>query len=60
MNQSGKKCTKMEQSRQKSSKIGASTENSALDENPIQIKWGFEKHTKTDQPQKKNAQKFAQ
>ena len=35
----------------------ASTENStetesALDENPIQTKWGFEKRTKIDQPNK--------
>ena len=46
MNQMDTKCTKVEQPRQKSTKIGASTENStqtesALDENPIQTKWGF-------------------
>ena len=55
MNQMDTKCTKVEQPRQKSTKIGASTENStqtesALDENPIQTKWGFEKRTKIDQP----------
>ena len=52
------KFTKMEQPREKSTKIGASTENStqtesALDENPIQSKWEFEKRTEIDQPYKK-------
>ena len=54
----------MQQPRQKSTKIGASTENStqtesALDENPIQTKWGFEKRTEIDQPNKKRT-KFTQ
>ena len=64
MNQTDKKCTKMQQPRQKSTKIGASTENSTqtesvLDENPIQTKWGFEKRTEIDQPNKKRT-KFTQ
>ena len=64
MNQMDTKCTKVEQPRQKSMKIGASTENSTqtesvLDENPIQTKWGFEKRTKIDQPNKKRT-KFTQ
>ena len=51
------KFAKMQQPRQKSTKIGASTENStqtesALDGNPIQSKWEFEKRTEIDQPYK--------
>ena len=62
------KCTKMdeitEKFAEKSTKIGASTENStqtesALDENPIQSKWEFEKRTEIDQPYKKRT-KFTQ
>ena len=58
------KFAKMQQPRQKSTKIGASTENStqtesALDGNPIQSKWEFEKRTEIDQPYK-NLTKFSQ
>ena len=56
------KFAKIQQPRQKSTKIGASTENStqsALDENPIQSKWEFEKRTEIDQPYKK-CTKFTQ
>ena len=55
---------KMQHPRQKSTKIGASTENSTqtesvLDENPIQSIWEFEKRTEIDQPYKKRT-KFTQ
>ena len=55
---------KMQQPRQKSTEIGASTENStqtesAIHENPIQSKWEFEKRTEIDQPYK-NRTKFSQ
>ena len=58
------KFAKMQQPRQKSTKIGASTENStqtesALDDNPIQSKWEFEKLTEIDQPYK-NCTKFTE
>ena len=64
MDESAENFTIMQQPRQKSTKIGASTENStqtesALDENPIQSKWEFEKRTEIDQPNK-NRTKFTQ